>query len=92
MICDNCIHQDACISAYNSLGYFIDKTKAIDYGLINCEQFADKSKFQEVKYSTYDFTEAPSYLTIACRRCRNCGDITAVGVFCMWCGAKMDGE
>ena len=48
MICDNCIHQKACINAYASMGYFIDETKENEYKhtILKCKEFEDKEKYQ----------------------------------------------
>lgn len=48
MICDNCIHQKACINAYASMGYFVDETKENEYKhtILKCKEFEDKEKYQ----------------------------------------------
>ncbi len=50
MICDKCVHQNACINAYASMGHFVDETKVKDHSrdILQCEQFADKSKSIEL--------------------------------------------
>ena len=50
MICDKCVHQNACINAYASMGYFVDETKVKDHSrdILQCKQFADKSNYSEI--------------------------------------------
>lgn len=97
MICNNCIHQKACINAYASMGYFsvIDETKQDEYKhtILECSQFEDKSKFQEVRHGKW--IEDNDGVT----RCSVCGhkanrnfyvNVQELSEFCPHCGAKMD--
>lgn len=45
---------------------------------------------KEVKHANYD--DLPSRKdSFYIRQCSNCLQVGAVGNYCMWCGAKMDG-
>ena len=45
MMCDNCIHQSACINCYASMG----KTDYAGPDLTDCNNFYDKNEFEKLK-------------------------------------------
>ena len=56
---------------------------------VKCAPAAD---VQEVIHATYDESSVSRIGTYFIRKCMNCSKETPRANYCMWCGAKMDGE